>query len=80
MLIEYLSNSRKSIQQTFIILRVHQYALIEQSAKYAYILLWHDALHYSNRLRMAQACHGINIYKEQLGIIDLIAVANEFFG
>ena len=59
MLIKYLANGHKSIQQTFIILRVHQYSLIEQSAKYAYILYGMIALHYSNRLRMAQACHGI---------------------
>ena len=33
MLIKYKASSRKSIQQTFLFLRVHQYPLIEQSAK-----------------------------------------------
>ena len=44
MLIKYHSNSHKPIQQTFLPLGVHQYALIEQSA------ICHDVLYYSNRV------------------------------
>ena len=42
MLIKYQANSCKSIQQTFIALRVRQYTLIEHSAKYAH---YNDMMH-----------------------------------
>ena len=38
-LIKYQANSHQPIQQTFIFLRVHQYALIKQSAIYIYIYI-----------------------------------------
>ena len=44
MLIKCQANSHKPIQQTFILLRVHQYALIEQSVICAYCMAWFIAL------------------------------------
>ena len=44
MLIKCQANGHKPIQQTFILLRVHQYALIEQSIICAYCMAWCIAL------------------------------------